>query len=141
MAGIGCSEMTRLLPGLRSTGAIMTLITRIAALAVALAWPAVLCGPVVAQGAPQGSSQSSSDLSNSKIEFAYFPPKSVKFQGTLDRLKSAQVLEQLSQFLSPLRLPHKFYLVTTECGQINAFYSSDMRAVVLCYEFVDLIER
>src|SRR5207237_5764610 len=67
-----------------------------------LAFVLALCESACAQGA--------SNLSNSSIEFAYFPPKSEKFQGTLDRLKSHQVLEQLSQFLSPLRLPHKFYL-------------------------------
>jgi len=104
-------------------------LTRIAALAVAL----VSGGAALAQ-AP-------SDLNNSKIEFAYFPPKSEKFLPVLDRLKSHQVLEQLSQFLSPLRLPHKFYLVTNECGRINAFYSSEVRAIILCYEFVDFVER
>jgi hypothetical protein len=61
----------------------------------------------------------------------------------MDRLKSRRVFELLSQFLSPLRLPHKFFLVSTECEKENAspFYSSDIRAIVFCYEFVDLINR
>ena len=111
----------------------MTSLTRMAALALALGFSAMLAEPALAQGA--------ADLSNSKIEFAYFPPKSEKFLATLDNLKAHQVLEQLSQFLSPLKLPHKFYLVTNECGRVNAFYSSDLRAIVLCYEFVDFVER
>jgi putative metallopeptidase DUF4344 len=111
----------------------MMSITRIATLAAALVLPAVACDRAVAQTAPS--------LSNSKIEFSYFPPKTVKYQAIMERLKAAHLLEQMSQFLSPLRLPHKFYLVTTECGKINAFYSSDMRAIILCYEFVELVER
>ena len=95
--------------------------------------PAVACNQAVAQTA--------SSLTNGKIEFSYFPPKTVKYQAIMERLKAAHLLEQMSQFLSPLRLPHKFYLVTTECGKINAFYSSDMRAIILCYEFVELVER
>jgi len=107
---------------------------RTATLALALVTGALVTGgPALAQ-AP-------ADLSNSKIEFAYFPPKSEKFLPVLDRLKQHKVLEQLSQFLSPLKLPHKFYLVTNECGKINAFYSSDVRAIILCYEFIDFIER
>ena len=111
----------------------MMSITRIAALAAALVLPAVACNQAVAQTAPS--------LTNGKIEFSYFPPKTVKYQAIMERLKAAHLLEQMSQFLSPLRLPHKFYLVTTECGKINAFYSSDMRAIILCYEFVELVER
>src|SRR5947209_610209 len=89
----------------RSRGSLMKSMMRIAALGLILM--CFSCGGALAQGSP--------DLSNSKIEFAYFPPKSEKFLPILDRLKSHQVLEQLSQFLSPLRLPHKFYLVTNEC--------------------------
>ena len=44
---------------------------------------------------------------NTRVEYAYFPPKSLKYQAVMDRLKSRKVLELLSQFLAPLRLPHK----------------------------------
>ena len=67
----------------------------------------------------------------------------MKYQAVMERLKSRRVFELLSQFLAPLRLPHKFYLVTTECEKENAspFYSGEIRAIVFCYEFVDLINR
>ena len=59
----------------------------------------------------------------------------------VDRLKSLRILEQLAEFLSPLRLPHKIVLVTIECGEANAFYSSSTRSIRLCYEYVAAAER
>jgi hypothetical protein len=110
----------------------MTLIARIAGFGLALGM--MLSAPMPAQA---------QDLSNSKIEFAYFPPKTVKYQATMDRLKKRQVLEQLSQFLSPLRLPHKLFLVTIECGNNNAspHYNPGSWAILLCYEFNEILER
>jgi len=120
----------------RSTGNVMTLIARTAGfgLALGLALGTILSASMPAQA---------QDLSNSKIEFAYFPPKTVKYQETMDRLKKRQVLEQLSQFLSPLRLPHKLFLVTIECGNNNAspHYNPGSWAILLCYEFNEILER
>ena len=108
------------------------------AVVVALACATVLERPALAQ--------SSSDLSNSMITFSYSPPKSAKYVPMMDRLKSFQVLEQLSQFLSPLRLPHQFMLEVMECGFVNAQFTVLSRAdpawrIQLCYEFVEAIER
>jgi hypothetical protein len=112
------------------TGIIMKLIARIAGIALAT----LTSGTALAQ-APAG-------LSNNKIEFAYFPPKTVKYQATMDRLKSRQVLEQLSQFLSPLRLPHKLFLVTNECGENpSPHYDPGSWAIFLCYEFSEILDR
>jgi hypothetical protein len=108
----------------------MTLIAGIAGIALGM----VLSAPVLAQ-AP-------ADPSNNKIEFAYVPPKTVKYQATMDRLKSRQVLEQLSQFLSPLRLPHKLYLVTRECGENpSPNYDPGSWAIFLCYEFSEILDK
>src|SRR5438105_9607366 len=38
------------------------------------------------------------------------------------RLKQRQVLEELSGFLAPVRLPHTLRVRTKPCGVINAFY-------------------
>ncbi|MCC6775755.1 MAG: hypothetical protein IT537_03830 [Hyphomicrobiales bacterium] len=93
--------------------------------------------------APPASAQRRADLTNSKIEFSYFPPKTQKYQSVMARLKSRQVLQRLSQFLAPLRLPHTLFLVTMECGSEGAspHYRSDIRAIVLCYEFIDWVDR
>jgi hypothetical protein len=112
----------------------MKWIARIAASAVVLAWPML-----VSEGA---LAQAPSDLSNGKIEFAYYPPKTLKYQATMERLKSRQVLELLSQFLAPLRLPHKLFLVTIECGENpSPRYVPEQWAILLCYEFSDILDK
>jgi len=90
--------------------------------------------------------QTSSELNNSLITFSYSPPKSAKYLPMMDRLKSFQILEQLSQFLSPLRLPHRLALEVRECGFVNAQFVTWPGAdpawrIELCYEFIQAIER
>jgi hypothetical protein len=127
----------RRLPG-KTKDAVMKLITRSAALALVLAWAATSGAPARAQGA--------SDLINPQISYAYLPPKSTKYLPMMERLKSFQLLEQFSQLLSPLRLPHKFALSTKECGFVNAMFYVNPNAdpawrIDICYEFVEAIER
>jgi Putative metallopeptidase len=93
----------------------------------------LLCVPALSQVSPE--------LSNRNIDFIYVPPKSLKYVPLFERLQEFKVLEQLAEFLSPLRLPHKYTLATTECGVINAFYSSSQWRTNLCYEFVEMLER
>src|SRR5882762_10973693 len=126
----------------RSTGVVMTWIARVAKAAVAAA--ALACCVVVwPMLASQGAlAQAPAELTNGKIEFAYFPPKTVKYQATMERLKSRQVLESLSQFLSPLRLPHKLFLFTIECGNNpSPRYVPSNSAILLCYEFNEILDR
>jgi hypothetical protein len=118
--------------------AVMKTITRLAALALALAWTAVSGAPARAQPA--------SDLSNPLISYAYLQPKSTKYIPMMMRLQSFQVLEQLAQFLSPMRLPHRYALIFKECGFVNAHFFVDPNAepawrIEICYEFVEAIER
>src|SRR5947208_218613 len=111
----------------------MKMALRIALLALAFAWPAVTCQP--------GFAQSSPDLTNSKINYAYVPPKSLKYLPMVARLQSFALLEQLSQFLSPLRLPHRLTLTTVECGTANAFYQPSLWQISMCYEMIEAIEH
>jgi len=47
------------------------------------------CGLGWSVTAPEGAlGQTQPDVTNGKIEFAYFPPKTVKYQATMERLKS-----------------------------------------------------
>src|SRR5262249_43811602 len=109
----------------------MKLIARLSALAFALTIATALPAP--------GSAQ---ELSNPRIQFGYIPPKSVKFQATLDRIKDRKVLEQLAEFLSPLKIPHVLYLVSAECGENSSnFYNPGTWAIVLCYEYIELMSR
>jgi len=111
----------------------MKLIARISALAVALTMATALSRPAPAQA---------QDLSNPRIQIGYIPPKSVKFQATLERIKQRKVLEQLAEFLSPLKMPHVLYLVSAECGENSSnFYNPSTWAIVLCYEYIELMNR
>jgi hypothetical protein len=110
----------------------MKTIVRILLVAFALAWVAMPSEPASAQ-APS--------LKNRKTDFAYFPPKTAKYTAIMDRLKRRKTLELLSEFVSPLRFPHPFYMVTMECGEANAFYYGSEWTIVMCYEFVEMLDK
>lgn len=83
---------------------------------------------------------------NPKIKIKYQPPKNAKKYGEIaKRLQARQVLEQLSQVLSPLRLQSDLNLVTAECpeyrGAPNSDYTSGIQRLRLCYEMLDFIEN
>jgi hypothetical protein len=100
---------------------------RTAILCAALAaWP----GAAAAQPLPE----------HPRIDYAYIPPASMAYLPTMKRLKARQTLELLSQFLSPLRLPHPFFLIATECGEVNAYYDDESWTLTICYEYADFIE-
>jgi hypothetical protein len=107
----------------------MKWIARFSVIAFALACSATLSYPTFAQ-----------ELHNSQIETSYVPPKPGKYIAILDRLKKRRVLELLAEFISPLRLPHRFYLVTKECGEVNAFYDAETWSLTICYEFAEFLE-
>jgi hypothetical protein len=97
--------------------------------------------PVHAQPVPP------SPASNSNIEFLYEQPKSMKYLPMVHRLQSFRMLEQLSEFLAPVRLPHKLLLLARECGFINAQYTIDAQyaplwwRVDICYEYIEGLEH
>jgi uncharacterized membrane protein len=99
-------------------------------LAFALLGLACLSMPAHAQRAPGGL-----------IQYEYVPPMSLRYLPTMERLKQFRLLEQLSEFFSPMRLPYNFSMTTAECGDVNAYYSPSQRKIVLCYEIVEAIER
>jgi len=107
----------------------MTRIVRVAALALVMA------------GAQPASAQIPAELKNDKISFAYIPPESAKYQPIMQRLKNRQLLEKLAAFLSPLQLPHAFYLITRECKEPNAFYSPSNWRIEICYEMIEFVEK
>src|SRR5262245_41496123 len=73
-------------------------------------------------------------LQNSKIEINYEVPKTEAHRAIHERLKKREVLEQLKQFLSPVRLPKRLALQTADCGVVNAFYAKS-KGLILCYEY------
>src|SRR5690349_12924484 len=84
---------------------------------------AVATAGVVAQVSPATAQSRPNDLAaNSRVIVDYIDPRTPRSQVTVDRLRKRQVLEELSMFLSPLRLPRILRIRTKSCGQVNAFY-------------------
>lgn len=57
-------------------------------------------------------------------------------------LQQSQTLEIFASVMnSNVRIPHRLQLVMAECKQPNAFYKPEMRAMVLCYELIELYAK
>jgi Putative metallopeptidase len=73
-----------------------------------------------------------------QVQYKYEDPANATQQNIRDRLQALQVLERLSEFLSPLRLPRPLTLKVQGCnGQVNAYYWRDQ--VMVCYEYFDFL--
>ena len=84
--------------------------------------------------------QPPSALQSSQIEIAYVPPSNRNFQPIYDRVKNRKVLEDLQQFLAPLRLPRKLTVKIEQCGAPSRPYQPQ-GPVTICYELIDQIEK
>jgi hypothetical protein len=108
----------------------MKLIADTARLVLAAAWLTFLAEYATAETAPAPPGT---------IEIAYVEPTNPKHQPIYERLKQRQVLEQLRQFLSPLKLPQTLKVQMRGCrGSVNAWYRA--HEVTICYEYVAWIE-
>src|SRR5262245_51436103 len=102
-------------------------------LAVALAVsPFVLVAGAFAQAPPE--------LSNPQIDIEYVQPRNSALQPIRERLQKRLVLEQLKQFLAPLRLPQKLAVHFDQCGGPARAYKSPGPSSI-CYELIDQIEK
>jgi hypothetical protein len=110
----------------------MTRICSRAAFALAALWPLVGTVPATAQtdAIPQ----------NPQIDVVYGQAASPEFQAIRERLSKRQVLEQLAQFLSPLRLPRKLTVQIDQCGPAGRNYVAG-GPVTVCYEYIDRVRR
>jgi hypothetical protein len=82
--------------------------------------------------------QQAPELKNSNVETRY---TEWKYQALYERVKKRAVLEEISEFLSPLKLKQKLIFETASCGEENAFYDPSTNTVKLCYEIFDWIEN
>jgi hypothetical protein len=107
-----------------------------AALAFVIACPAIRALPARAQ------TQAASPLHNDKVRIEYVEPK---YEQIYLRLKRRQILEELDQFLSPVRLKHDITLSVEEGGDAckgpNSYYSPEEYKLRLCYSWFDLLEN
>src|SRR5205823_6535858 len=68
-----------------------------------------------------------------KVTVNYVVPP---FQHIYENLKRRKVLEELGEFLAPLKLKRDLALKTVQCNTVNAFYSSADHSLSMCYEMV-----
>jgi hypothetical protein len=116
----------------------MKTIKNAAALALGLAASAVWSASALAQL----PTQPTTNLHSNNVTFDYLEPRDPKWQPVYERLKQRRVLEQFSEFFSPLRLPVTFRMKSMECGQANAFYDpNNTWSFQLCYEYVDKFDK
>jgi hypothetical protein len=76
-----------------------------------------------------------------RIEVSYSAPKTAEHRRIAGLLQAHRFLENLREFLSPLRLPERLTVKLDECdGVANAWYEE--RTVTVCYEYIgDLIRN
>jgi hypothetical protein len=78
------------------------------------------------------------NVKTGQVRYEYENPVNATQQSIRDRLQAMRVLERLSEFLSPLRLPRPLTLKVQGCdGQVNAYYWRDQ--VLVCYEYFDFL--
>jgi hypothetical protein len=75
---------------------------------------------------------------NPQVEVIYREPANRDYRSIYDLLKKRQVLEELKQFLTPLRLPRKMTVQLDQCGAMQRLYLPG-GPVTICYELVDQI--
>jgi uncharacterized membrane protein YhaH (DUF805 family) len=102
-------------------------------------WFAVAIGTIAPL--PSALAQQWAGLQNSMISITYDPPGDPGNIATYEFLKRRQVLEELSAFLAPVRLPKQLQIRMLECGVINSFYSPREGVLSLCYELPAYFSR
>src|SRR5882757_5287512 len=110
----------------------MRCLTNAMALVLAVACAAMSAAPVAAQ--------LSTDVQNPQIEIAYVQPSNPALVPVYERLKNRKVLEQLKQFLAPLKLSRKLVVQFDQCDAPTRAYKPQGGATI-CYELVANIEQ
>src|SRR5262249_24549932 len=70
-----------------------------------------------------------------QIDIAYVEPSDAAFKPIYEGLKRRKVLEELEEFLSPLRLPQKVLVKIEQCDAPSRPYQPG-GPVTICYEYV-----
>jgi hypothetical protein len=70
-----------------------------------------------------------------QIDVAYIEPTDAAYSAIYDDLKKRQILEEVREFLSPVRLPDKVLIKTEQCDQSERPYQPG-GPVTICYEYI-----
>src|SRR5262245_27886343 len=71
-----------------------------------------------------------------RVSVSYVPPKDPAHQPIYEQLQELRFLENLREFLSPVRLPRMLLMKVEGCdGDANAWYENN--EITVCYEYID----
>jgi hypothetical protein len=101
---------------------------------------AVVGAVLLAQAGPAAAQGAGAALQNPQVEIAYVPPTNRNYLPIYNGLKSRAVLEEVKQFLAPLRLPRKLTVQTDQCGALARPYKPQ-GPVTICYEMVEQMQK
>jgi len=91
-----------------------------------------------------GAAQPSLALRNDNIGYDYFAPREPGYVPLLQKLQKRQVLEELGQFLAPVKWPKKLRLIMKQCPsstpQPEVFYLNIEYSLNVCYQFFRFLE-
>jgi hypothetical protein len=72
----------------------------------------------------------------SRVSVNYVPPKNPAHQPIYEQLQELRFLENLQEFLSPVRLPRMLLVKVEGCDDdANAWYENN--EIIVCYEYID----
>jgi hypothetical protein len=80
---------------------------------------------------------------NPKVHIQYLKPQSAVLAPLRQRLMDRKILEEYSQFLSPLQLKQDLTVSTEECPdvRINSDYNPAKHYIRICYEYLSMVEN
>ena len=86
--------------------------------------------------APSGGGDKAADLG----DFVPVYEPAMRLAALQQDFQNNRFLETITESLNgALRLPHDVYIVSAECGAVNAFWVSDRSAIVMCLELVNYL--
>jgi hypothetical protein len=108
---------------------------------------AMVASPAIGQtsgastkGAPTAGTPTTATPTGGQVRIVYGEPKNAEQRLINERLRKRRVLEDLQDFLSPLKLPQTLTIKIESCNSIvNAYYSN--QAVTICYEYISWIHQ
>ena len=71
----------------------------------------------------------------SRIDIVYVEPDDPSYRPQFTALKRRQVLEELQEFLAPLKLDRQLLIQVRQCGKLIEYYQHN-GPVTICYEYV-----
>ena len=89
--------------------------------------------------------QAPPELRNPNIALDYYEPRRAELVPLYERLQRRRVLEELSQFLAPVRWPRKLRLIAKQCPASAAlapevFYSGIEYSLNICYQWFGFLD-